>query len=129
MRNIAKLGRHLGNELAIVLDLKPRQLLGILGNQITESAQDCSPRGWMHRSPGPILKGAFGRRYGPLRILDTRSRYGRPGLAGKGVHGFEHPPISRLDPRTIDQILESTHPSLPSSPPAGLRLFFGVFKA
>ena len=117
LRRVLELQRHLGDQLAVVLDLNLGQVLGVVGDQIAELAQQVPALRRRQATPFRRVECGLGCRHSAVRVLGPTARHQRPRLAGKWVEGLE--PFARggVAPLAADvhfQFFELGHFVLPA---------------
>ena len=74
LRQGRHLGAHLAEQLAVVEGLGAGQQLGVLGDQVTEPAEQASAPGLGQVAPGRVLEGRLGRADGPVDVGGAAAR-------------------------------------------------------
>ena len=108
-RDVAKLGGHLAQQLAVVAHLQLAEALGVLGHEVREAAHERTALRRVHPAPLRGLERPLGRLHGAVRILRVASRHERPRPGGVGVVALEILARRRLDELAVDvhvQLLE-----------------------
>ena len=94
---------HLGIELAVVLHLDRRQVIGIAGDQVAEPAQQMPALGGIDLGPFAALEGRTRSTHGLVDIAGIAFGHIGPLLRSEGVCRFEHIAGFSCDPATVDK--------------------------
>ena len=89
LRHVVELGRHLGEQLAVVAHLDLGQVLGVLRHQVAQLAQQRAALGRRHLRPRAVGEGSMRGTHRMIGIGGVAARDHRPRLAGERVVALE----------------------------------------
>ena len=105
-RDVAKLRRHLAQQLAVVPDLQLAEPLRVLRHQIRETAHERAALRRVHASPLRGLERPVRGLDGAVGVLGVAARHESPGSGGEGIEALEVLPRRRLDELAVDVHVE-----------------------